>query len=99
MYYHIGKKKRYTVIKNQIMVNNRGYILHKTGYKKGRRHDHDVYKKNHPITPKQVVTVVDLGYLGVEKDLPEQQYHPYQIERNEIWNCHKKKKNTKKIIL
>ncbi len=46
------KKKRYT-IKNQIMVNNRGYILHKAGhYKKGRRHDYDVYKKNRPSTPK-----------------------------------------------
>ena len=29
--------------------------------------------KNHPVTPKQVVTVVvDLGYLGIEKDYPEQ---------------------------
>ena len=54
------------------MVNNCGFIIHKTGHKKGRRHDYDVYKKNHPITPKQVVNVVDLGYLGVEKDFPEQ---------------------------
>jgi hypothetical protein len=34
--YYSGKKKKHT-IKNQIMVNNRGYIIHKTGYKKGRR--------------------------------------------------------------
>ena len=27
---------------------------------------------NHPITPKEVVNVFDLGYLGVEKDFPEQ---------------------------
>ncbi len=54
------------------MVNNRGDILHKIVYKKGRRHDYDVYKKNHPETPKDVVTVVDLGYLGIEKDYPEQ---------------------------
>ncbi len=41
------------------MVNNRGYILHKAAHKKGRKHDYDVYKKNHPIViPKQVVTVV-----------------------------------------
>jgi len=33
------------------MVNNHGYILHKTDHKKGLRHDYDVYKKNHPITP------------------------------------------------
>ena len=30
------------------------------------------YKKNHPVTPKQVVNVFDLGYLGIEKDFPEQ---------------------------
>src|SRR6478672_5140809 len=32
--YYSGKKKRHTV-KNQLMVNNRGYILHKIGHKKG----------------------------------------------------------------
>ena len=40
------------------MVNNRGIIIHKTGHKKGRRHDYEIYKKNHPITPKEVVNVV-----------------------------------------
>jgi len=69
--YYSGKKKRHTV-KNQFMVNNHGYILHKTDHKRGRRHDYDVYKKNHPITPKQVLNVVDLGYLGIEKDFPQQ---------------------------
>ena len=53
-------------------VNNHGYILHKLRHKKGRRHDYDVYKENHPVIPKEVVTVVDLGYLGVETDFPEQ---------------------------
>ena len=33
--YYSGKKKRHTV-KNQLMVNNRGYILHKVNHKKGR---------------------------------------------------------------
>ena len=37
--YYSGKKKRHTV-KTQIMVNNRGFIIHKTRYKKGRRHDY-----------------------------------------------------------
>ena len=69
--YFSGKKKRHTV-KNQFMVNNHGHILHKTEHNKGQRHDYDVYKKNHPITPKQVVNVVDLGYLGIEKDFPQQ---------------------------
>jgi hypothetical protein len=32
-----------------------------------------VYKRNHPVTPKDVINVFDLGYLGgVEKDFPEQ---------------------------
>jgi len=69
--YYSGKKKKHTV-KNQLMVNNHGYILHKVGYKKGRRHDYEIYKGNQPTTPKQVVNVFDLGYLGVEKDFPQQ---------------------------
>ncbi len=54
------------------MVNNRGYILHKDPNKKDRRHDYDVYKRNRPVIPKQVVTIANLGYLGVEKDFPAQ---------------------------
>ncbi len=82
--YYSGKKKRHTIVKNQLMVNNRGYILHKIRYKKGRKHDYDVYKKNHPVIPKEVVTVVDLGYLGVEKDFPEQlSFLPYKKKRNQ----------------
>jgi hypothetical protein len=82
--FYSGKKKRHTV-KNQITANNlRGYILHKIGYKKGRRHDYDVYKRNHPVIPKQVVNVFDLGYLGVEKDFPEQlSALPYKKKRNQ----------------
>ena len=81
--YYSGKKKRYT-IKNQLMVNNRGYILHKAAHEKGRRHDYAVYKKDRPITPTQVVTVVDLGYLGVEKDFPEQlSALPHKKKRNQ----------------
>src|SRR6476660_1153080 len=39
---------------------------------KRRRHDYDIYKEYHPLTLKQVVNVVDLGYLGIEKDFPQQ---------------------------
>ena len=69
--YYSGKKKTHT-IKTQLLVNNRGFIIHKTRYKKGRRHDYDSYKENHPVTPKEVLNVFDLGYLGVEMDFPEQ---------------------------
>ena len=51
--YYSGKKKRHTIVKNQITVNNRGYILHKIDYKKGSRHDYDIYKENHPVIPKR----------------------------------------------
>ena len=66
------------------MVNNYGFIIHKLGHKKGRRHDYDVYKENHPITPKEVVNVVDLGYLGIEKDFSDQlSALPYRKKRNQ----------------
>ncbi|MDQ6723349.1 MAG: transposase [Thermoproteota archaeon] len=59
--YYSGKKKRHK-IKNQIMmVNNRGYILYKVAIRKKKRHDHDIYKTNHPVAPKQIVNVLDLG--------------------------------------
>jgi DDE superfamily endonuclease/Helix-turn-helix of DDE superfamily endonuclease len=80
--YYSGKKKRHTV-KNQIMVNNRGFIIHKTSHKRGYRHDYNIYKNNHPATPKQVVNVFDLGYLGIEKDFPEQLSSiPYRKKRS-----------------
>jgi hypothetical protein len=84
--YYSGKKKKHIAIKNQLMVNNRGFILHKANHhKKGKRHDYDVYKNNHPVTPKQVVNVIDLGYLGgVEKDFPEQlSALPHKRNRNQ----------------
>ena len=45
---------------------------------------YSIYKKNHPIMPKDVVNVIDLGYLGVEKDFPEQKSSlPYKKKRNQ----------------
>ena len=64
--FYSGKKKRHTIVKTQLMVNNRSFVIHKTRYKNGRRHDYDIHKKNHPITPEKVVNVFDLGYLGIE---------------------------------
>ncbi len=95
--YYSGKKKRYT-IKNQIMmVNNRGYIIHKIGYKKGRIHDYNIYKKyknNHSVTPKQFVNVLDLGYLGIETDFPEQlSALPYKKKRNQDLSQEEKEYN------
>ena len=67
--YYSGRKRKHTV-KTQLMVNTEGLILHKTGHSNGRKHDYDIYKHNHPITPSQVDNMVDLGYLGIEKDFP-----------------------------
>ncbi len=95
--YYSGKEKRHTV-KNQLVVNNHGYIVHKLGHKKGRRHDYNIYKKNHSITPKQVVNVFDLGYLGVEKDFPEQlSALPYKKMKNQKELSEEEEKEYNKI--
>ena len=60
--YYSGKKKIHTV-KNQLMVNNHGYIIHKTGHKKGRRHDYDIYKNNHPVLQKMLLMYLTLDIL------------------------------------
>ncbi len=100
--YYSGKKKRHTV-KNQIMVNKDGYILHKVAHKKGKRHDYDIYKKNHPVTSKEVVNVFDLGYLGVGKDYPKQiSSLPYRKKRNHKLSKEEKeynKNHSKKRII
>ena len=68
--HYSGKRKKHTV-KTQFMVkNSQGLILHKTRHKGGRHHNHDVYKNNRPVTPSQVENIVDLGYLGIQKDFP-----------------------------
>ena len=73
------------------MVNNQGLIIHKTGHKKGHMHDYDIYKKNYPITPKQVVNVFDLGHLGVGKDYPEQLSSlPYKKKKRSRVICRRK---------
>ncbi len=54
------------------MGNNKGIIIHEIDHKKGRRNDYGVYKRNQHLVPKEVVNVYDLGFLGVEKDYPEQ---------------------------
>ncbi len=70
--YYSGKKKKHTV-KNLYKVNKNEIILYKTKYKQmGKRYNYKIYKKNHPIAPKKVENVLDLGFLGVEKDYPEQ---------------------------
>ena len=94
MYYSLRKKKRHTVKTQIMMINNHGLIIHKTKHKKGHRHDYNIYKKNHPVTPKQVVSVFDLGYLGVEKDYPEQLSSlPYKKKKDQELSAEEKECN------
>ncbi len=72
MLYYSGKKRKHTV-KNLYTANQKGLIIYKTKRRqRGRKHDYKVYKNNHPKLPKDVLTMFDLGFLGVEKDFPEQ---------------------------
>ena len=92
--YYSGKKKKHTV-KNLYMINNEEIILYKTKHKQvGRRHDYKIYKKNHPDTPKDVQSILDLGFLGVEKDYPEQiSSLPIKKKRNQDLTLDEKEYN------
>ena len=46
--YYSDKKKKHSV-KTRFMVNSDGTILHKTGHKRGRIHDYEIFKNKHPI--------------------------------------------------
>lgn len=70
--FYSGKKKKHTV-KNLYTANQKGLITYKTKHKqRGRKHDYRIYKKNHPKLPKEVTSMFDLGFLGVEDDYPKQ---------------------------
>ena len=70
--YYSGKRKKHTV-KNLYTANQKGLLIYKTKRRqRGRRHDYRIYKKNHPDLPKDVMSMYDLGFLGVEKDFPKQ---------------------------
>ena len=95
--YYSGKKKKHTV-KNQYMVNNQGLILHKTRHEKGKKHDYGVYKHSHPVTPSSQVesVVVDLGYLGIQKDFPTvKSVLPYRKKRKSELSMEERRYNKK----
>jgi hypothetical protein len=88
--YFPGKKKRHT-IKTQLMVNNQVIVIHKLRYKKGRMHDYDIYKRNNPVTPKDVVNVFDLGYLLQKRTFQNKKSSiPTQTNEIRINYCEKK---------
>ena len=69
--HYSGKKKKHT-IKNQITINLKGEIIHKPPHSPGRRNDYAILKIKHPGLSEELMIFYDLGYLGVEKDFPEQ---------------------------
>ena len=69
--HYSGKKKKHTV-KNQITINLNGEIIHKPPYSTGRRNDYAILKIKHPVLSEELMVFYDLGYLGVEKDFPDQ---------------------------
>ncbi|MGH2623070.1 MAG: transposase family protein [Sphingobacterium sp.] len=70
--YYSGKRKKHTV-KNLYTSNQKSLIVYKTWHNQmGKRHDYRIYKKNHPVLPPDVLSLYDLGFLGVEKEFPEQ---------------------------
>ncbi len=77
------------------MVNKDEIILYKTKHKQvGRRHDYRIYKKNHPDTPKEVESILDLGFLWAEKDYPKQKsVLPIKKKRKEELTSEQKEYN------
>ena len=79
------------------MVNKEGEIMYKSNHhKKGRQHDYTVYKDEQPQTPSQVENVLDLGYLGCEKDFPTVKYSLSikKKKRNTVLTKEEKEYNT-----
>jgi len=64
--HYSGKKRRHTV-KTQLTVNSKGLIVHKTNHARGRRHDYDIFKRNHPSLPEKVRVVVEHTIPRVKK--------------------------------
>jgi hypothetical protein len=81
--HYSGKKKKHTV-KNQITINLKGEIIHKSSHAPGSHHDYKIYKSKHPVLSGELLQFYDLGYLGIQKDFPKQtSILPYKKKRGE----------------
>ena len=69
--HYSGKKKKHTV-QNQIAINLDGMIIHKSIHSPGSHYDYKIYKSKHPVFSEELLQFYDLGYLGIEKDYPNQ---------------------------
>ena len=76
----LERRKKHTV-KNLYAVNEEGMIIYKSKNKQiGKRHDYNIYKKNYPKLPKDVMSMYDLGFLGCREGFPDRN-HPYISKR------------------
>jgi len=102
--YYSGKKKKHTV-KNLYTANQNGLIIYKTKHRQiGRKHDYNIYKKNYPELPKDITTMFDLGFLGVEKDYPDLKSSlPIKKEKGHVLTVHEREYNrnhsVKRIVI
>ena len=85
--HYSGKKKRHT-IKNQITINLKGEIIQTTITPLD---EEMIMQIKHPVLSEDLMIFYDLGYLGVEKDFPDQiSVLPYKREKLTIpqkeWN-------------
>lgn len=91
--HYSGKKKKHTV-QNQITVNLDGVIIHKSTHSPGSHHDYKIYKSKHPALSEKLMVFYDLGYLGVEKDFPDQtSVLPYKKKRGKELSISQKEWN------
>ncbi len=80
--YYSGKKRKHT-IKTQLIVNNHGFIIYKLVYKKDEGMIMISIKRIIPSCPKMLLMYLIRGYLGIEKDFPQQiSSIPNRKERN-----------------
>ncbi|MDR4491172.1 MAG: hypothetical protein R2685_09780 [Candidatus Nitrosocosmicus sp.] len=87
--YYSGKKKKKKkhTVKNLYTSNQKGLIIYteqNVDIERYRRHDYKVYKKNHPKLPKEVMSMFDLGFLGVEKDYPTELKSSLPIKKERV---------------
>jgi hypothetical protein len=94
-----------TYVKELIYSKPEGLIVYKTNRRQGgRKHDYKVYKKNHPDLPEDVMSMYDLGFLGVEKDYQKQKSSlPIKKEKDHELTVQQKEYNknhsTKRIVI
>ncbi len=83
--YTIQERERNTLLRT-CTVNQKELIIYKTKHKQvGRKHDYKVYKDNHPNIPKDVTSMYDLGFFGVETDYSKQKSSlPIKRKKNQI---------------